>query len=211
MAGTAPLRGAHLMFMSATEWRGPSEEGAFALSAIRFGAHWTLCVLLAGCLQSDPAYLPVSLQPPYSTLPEAPAGATIEPGMPVKLDPRQQEAVIAGVRKWMKDPASVSFGLMSAARSRRGGIVVCGEVNGRNSAGVVAPMAPFVGMLTASPSVAGIRRGRHRRRRQASSRARGVVPAERRRVGDRSFLPGLPARKASTHRRAILAVDRAGH
>jgi hypothetical protein len=111
-----------------------------------------LCALLAGCVQSDPAYLPVTLQPPYSTLPEAPAGATIEPGMPVKLNAQQQEAVIAGVRKWMKDPASVSFGLMSAARTRRGGIVVCGEVTGRNSAGVVAPMAPFIGMLTASPS-----------------------------------------------------------
>ena len=111
-----------------------------------------LCALLAGCVQSDPAYLPVSLQPPYSTLPDAPAGATVEPGMPVKLDPQQQEAVIAGVRKWMKDPASVSFGTMAAARTRRGGIVVCGEVTGRNSAGVVAPMAPFIGMLTASPS-----------------------------------------------------------
>ena len=31
-------------------------------------------------------------------------------------------------------------------------IVVCGEVTGRNSAGVLAPMAPFIGMLTASPS-----------------------------------------------------------
>src|SRR5215204_735975 len=26
-----------------------------------------LCVLLAGCIQSDPPYLPVTLQPPYST------------------------------------------------------------------------------------------------------------------------------------------------
>jgi hypothetical protein len=109
-------------------------------------------VLLTGCIQGDPAYLPVTLQPPYSTLPEAPAGATIEPGTAVKLNPRQQEAVIAGVRKWMKDPASVSFGTMAAARTRRGGIVVCGEVTGRNSAGVLAPMAPFIGMLTTSPS-----------------------------------------------------------
>jgi hypothetical protein len=111
-----------------------------------------LCVLLTGCVQSDPAYHPVSLQPPYSTLPEAPAGAALEPGTVVKLNARQQEAVIAGVVKWMKDPASVSFGTMAAARTRRGGIVVCGEVTGRNSAGVLAPMAPFIGMLTASPS-----------------------------------------------------------
>ena len=112
----------------------------------------TLCVLLAGCVQSDPAYLPVTIQPPYNTLPDAPAGATIEPGMPVKLNPQQQEAVIAGVRKWMKDPPSATFGAIAAARTRRGGIVVCGEVTGRNSAGVVAPMAPFIGMLTTSPS-----------------------------------------------------------
>ncbi len=112
----------------------------------------TFCVLLAGCLQDDPAYRPVTLQPPFSSLPEAPAGATIERGTAVKLNPQQQEAVIAGVRKWMKDPASVSFGSMAAARTRRGGIVVCGEVSGRNSAGVVAPMAPFIGMLTPSSS-----------------------------------------------------------
>lgn len=109
-------------------------------------------LLLTSCVQSDPAYLPVTLQPPYSTLPDAPAGATIEHGTPVKLNPRQQEAVIAGVRKWLKDPASASFGTMAAARTRRGGVIVCGEVTGRNTAGVLPPMAPFIGMLTASPS-----------------------------------------------------------
>ena len=67
-------------------------------------------VLLSSCLQSDPAYLPVSLQPPYSSLPAAPAGAAIEPGMPTKLDARQEEAVVAGVVKWMKVPASAEFG-----------------------------------------------------------------------------------------------------
>ncbi len=110
------------------------------------------CMLLSGCIQSDPAYLPVSLQAPYNALPEAPAGATIQPGMPIKLDARQQEAVIAGVVKWMKNPGSVSFGIMAAARTRRGGIVVCGEVTGLNSAGVLPPMARFIGMLTISPS-----------------------------------------------------------
>jgi hypothetical protein len=122
------------------------------MSALRSGACVAFCVLLTGCAQSDPAYLPVTLQPPYSTLPEAPAGTTIEPGMPVKLNAQQQEAVIAGVRKWMKDPASASFGTMAAARTRRGGIVVCGEVAGLNSAGVLAPMAPFIGVLTPSSS-----------------------------------------------------------
>jgi len=120
---------------------------------IRPRAVLVLCsLLLAGCIQSDAAYHPVTLQPPYSTLPEAPAGATIEPGTPVTLNPQQQEAVIAGVRKWMKDPASASFGTIAAARTRRGGVVVCGEVTGRNSAGILPPMVPFIGMLTASPS-----------------------------------------------------------
>jgi hypothetical protein len=111
-----------------------------------------LCMLLTGCLPGDLAYHRVSLPPPYSSLPEAPAGTAIEPGKSVNLSARQQEAVIAGVRKWMKDPASASFGSMAAAKTRRGGIVVCGEVAGRNSAGTLMPMAPFIGMLTASPS-----------------------------------------------------------
>jgi hypothetical protein len=106
-----------------------------------------LCGLLAGCLQADPAYLPVSLQGTYSDLPDAPAGTTIEPGMPIRLDPRQQEAVVTGVLKWMKEPATASFGAMSGVKLRQGQIVVCGEVNGRNTAGAYPGMAPFVGVL----------------------------------------------------------------
>jgi hypothetical protein len=103
--------------------------------------------LLAGCLQSDSAYLPVSLQAPYSNWGDAPPGTPIEPGMPVRLDPRQQEAVVAGVSKWMKDPASASFGSMAGVRVRQGRTVVCGEVNGRNSTGAYAGMARFVGVM----------------------------------------------------------------
>ena len=103
--------------------------------------------LLGGCLQSDPAYLPVYLQPPYSSWPEAPPGTPIEPGMPVRLDPRQQEAVVAGVSKWMKDPASASFGTLSGVKLRQGAIAVCGEVDGRNTAGAYAGMARFVGVM----------------------------------------------------------------
>ena len=113
-----------------------------------------LCgLLLAGCLQmqGDPAYLPVSLQPPYSTLPEVPPETPIEPGMPIKLDPRQQEAVVAGVAKWMKEPASASFGTMSGVKLRQGAIAVCGEVDGRNSAGAYAGMARFVGVMMGPP------------------------------------------------------------
>jgi hypothetical protein len=110
-----------------------------------------LAGLLAGCLQADPAYLPVSLQPPYSGLPDAPPGTAIEPGMPVKLDPRQQEAVVAAVIKWMKEPGTASFGGMGAVKARRGQIVVCGEVNGRNSAGAYPGMVPFVGVMVGKP------------------------------------------------------------
>jgi len=108
--------------------------------------------LLTGCLQqTDPAYLPVSLQPPYSDLPDAPHGTTIEPGTPIKLDPRQQEAVVAAVRKWMKEPGTASFGALSAVEAREGKIVVCGEVNGRNTAGAYPGMAPFVGVMVGKP------------------------------------------------------------
>lgn len=105
-----------------------------------------------GCLQADPAYLPVTLQPPYSTMPDPPADARIEPGTPVKLDARQQEVVVTAVLKWMKQPDSVSFSALSAVRSRRGPIVVCGEVSGRNSAGAFPGMAPFVGLLVGPPA-----------------------------------------------------------
>jgi len=110
-------------------------------------------LLLSGCLQAqgDPAYLPVSLQPPYDTLPEMPPDTPIEPGMPVKLDPRQQEAVVAGVAKWMKTPGSASFGAMSGVKLRQGQIAVCGEVDGRNSTGVYAGMARYVGVMMGSP------------------------------------------------------------
>ena len=107
-----------------------------------------LCGLLAGCLQlGDPAYLPVSLQAPYGSWPDVPAGAAIEPGLPIRLDPRQQETVVAGVSKWMKNPASASFGAISAVRLREGRIAVCGEVDGRNSAGAYTGMSRFNGVL----------------------------------------------------------------
>jgi hypothetical protein len=109
--------------------------------------------LLAGCLQmqADPAYLPVSLQAPYADLPEAPNGTALEPGMPVKLDPQQQEAVVASVRKWMKEPGSAWFGPMSAVKLRQGKVAICGEVDGRNATGVHPGMARFVGVMMGPP------------------------------------------------------------
>jgi hypothetical protein len=95
--------------------------------------------------------MPVSLVPPYSDLPDPPPGVAIEPGMPVKLDQRQLEAVIDGVIKWMKDPASVSFADINGVKSRRGVVVVCGDVNGRNSAGTLVAKSPFIGALMGQP------------------------------------------------------------
>jgi len=97
------------------------------------------------------AHNPVALTPPYSELPRAPAGTSIEAGTKVVLDSRQQEAVVAGVAKWMKAPASTQFGIMSGARNSRGIVSVCGEVNGRNGNGAYVGMRPYVGVLMGTP------------------------------------------------------------
>jgi hypothetical protein len=79
---------------------------------------------------------------------------SIEAGTKVTLDARQQEAVVAGVSKWMKAPASTRFGIMNGARNSRGTITVCGEVDGRNGNGAYVGMKPYVGVLmgtTANP------------------------------------------------------------
>ena len=75
-------------------------------------------LLVGGCAapETDVAHHAVTLTPPYSDLPPAPAGAKIESGVKVVLDARLQEAVVTGVAKWMKDPRTVQFGTMEAAR-----------------------------------------------------------------------------------------------
>ncbi len=95
----------------------------------------------------DSAHTPIFLPPPYGAWPAAPPGTPIEAGRPVGLDARQQETVVVSVLKWMKDPASVQFDALKAARNSRGLITVCGLVNGRNTAGSFAGMSPFVGVL----------------------------------------------------------------
>lgn len=74
-------------------------------------------------------------------------GGTIEAGRPLKLDARQQEAVVGGVSQWLKDSKSAQFGAMQAVRDSRGVVTVCGWVDGRNSAGVYRGMAPYIGIL----------------------------------------------------------------
>ena len=57
-----------------------------------------------------------------------------------------------GVMKWMKEPASVRFGAMDAVQNRHKQIVVCGLVDGRNTAGSLVGLQPFIGVLMgASP------------------------------------------------------------
>jgi hypothetical protein len=109
-----------------------------------------MALATVGACQSttpDVAHRPVSLTSPYSELPAAPPGTTIEGGTTVTLDARQQEAVVAGVTKWMKDPGSVQFGRMTGARNGTGLVTVCGEVRGRNGTGAYVRMEPYVGVL----------------------------------------------------------------
>ena len=129
------------------------------------------------------AHNPVLLVPPYSELPRAPAGTTIEAGTKVTLDARQQEAVVAGVNQWMKAPASTRFGIMSGARNSRGLVAVCGEVDGRNGNGLYVGMQPYVGVLMGTPAapefvVVGIAATERERAEVAAlCRESGVVPS----------------------------------
>lgn len=106
------------------------------------------CAALIACTPaSDTAHIPISLPPPYAALPAAPPGTPIEPGRPVRLNARQQQAVVLDVVKWMKDPASIQFRGIEAVQNSRGLIAVCGWVNGRNTAGNFVGFQPFVGVL----------------------------------------------------------------
>jgi hypothetical protein len=107
--------------------------------------------IVAACAPPDLPNMPVSLESPYRELPDPWPERNIEPGMPIKLDQRQLEAVVDGVMKWMKDPASVSFAGINGTKNRYGKVTVCGEVSGRNSAGVMISKSPFVGALMGQP------------------------------------------------------------
>jgi hypothetical protein len=98
-------------------------------------------------MPEETAHMPVTLTPPYDALPAAPAGTAIEAGTRVPLDARQQEAVAAGVAKWMKDPRTPQFSAMEGARNSKGQITVCGQVDGRGDKGSYLGMAPYIGVL----------------------------------------------------------------
>ena len=106
------------------------------------------CASLIACTPApDTAHIPIFLPLLYAALPAAPPGAPIEPGRPVSLSARQQQGVVVGVVKWMKDPASIQFRGIEAVQNSRSLIPVCGLVNGRNTEGNLVGFQPFVGVL----------------------------------------------------------------
>jgi len=107
-------------------------------------------LLTCGC-KIDASHYPITLQPPYSDLPPAPPGASIDAGKPVPLTPLQQEAIVVGVMMWLKDGSSARFGEMRAARNIHGKVTVCGLVDGRNSEGRLLGLAPFIGVIAGTP------------------------------------------------------------
>ncbi|WP_421994870.1 hypothetical protein [Reyranella sp.] len=115
------------------------------------GIACAIAMALAGCVTAAPvdvAHHGVVLPWPYAHLP---ADAPIEAGVPVGLDPLQQEAVVVGVSQWMKEPSSATFGTMRGARNTRGIVTICGLVAGRTSAGATAALAPFIGVMLGTP------------------------------------------------------------
>lgn len=69
------------------------------------------------------------------------------------LTEAQREAVHAGVRHRLKDPASAMFGPVVAGRRSDGRIPVCGYVNARNSFGGYTGSRVYTGFL---PIIQGI-------------------------------------------------------
>ena len=99
------------------------------------------------CTPPRPGRPPPQANPCSTGDPNSPAPAILQ-GAPVKIEPRQQEIVILGVTKWLKEPGSASFGGMQGVRDPRGSLVVCGWIDGRNGVGAYRGMAPYIGLLT---------------------------------------------------------------
>lgn len=99
----------------------------------------------------DAAHLAVTLPAAYRDLPAPPPGTPIESGARVGLDARQIEVIVTAVGKWMKDPGSLQFGSMAAARNRYGVVTVCGMVNGRTGGGTYSGLRPYIGVLLGPP------------------------------------------------------------
>jgi hypothetical protein len=124
---------------------------------------------LGACVTDDTAYNFEYSPPPWACAPPRPGRAptaqakpcspsdpqggpapAILRGEPAKLDPQQQEVVVVGVTKWLKDRSSARFGPMQGVRDPRGPVVVCGWIDGHSGAGAYRGMSPYIGVLTGS-------------------------------------------------------------
>lgn len=95
-------------------------------------------ISLAGCTTAQTPSAPAHIQ--Y-------AGTPSSSNVPIQLSANQRNAVESGVRGAMKDPDSARFGSISASKSDKGVISVCGYVNGRNSFGGYTGEQPFIGVI----------------------------------------------------------------
>jgi hypothetical protein len=103
------------------------------------------------CAPPRPGRSPAAQTKPCSpTDPQGGLAPAILSGDPAKLDPQQQEIVIVGVTKWLKDRSSARFGPMQVIRDPRGPLVVCGWIDGHNGAAAYRGMSPYIGVLTGS-------------------------------------------------------------
>jgi hypothetical protein len=128
---------------------------------------------LGACVTEDTAYNFEYTPPPWACAPPRPGrppAAQAKPcspsdpqggptpailrGEPAKLDPQQQEVVVVGVTKWLRDRSSARFGPMQGVRDPRGPVVVCGWIDGHSGAGAYRGMSPYIGVLTGSRSEA---------------------------------------------------------
>ena len=110
------------------------------------------CAGFSAC-QPDLAHHPINLDFPGNGGHAVSSPEPIEAGKPLPLSPPQQEAIVVGVTRWLKDGASAQFGEMGASRNSRGVIAVCGTVDGRNTAGRLVGLSPFVGVLKGTAAV----------------------------------------------------------
>ena len=69
-----------------------------------------------------------------------------------KLTAAQEEKVLDGLRKKLKDPNSAILGQIKAGTEEGGTINVCGFVNAKNSFGGYTGDTPFFGVLLSPPT-----------------------------------------------------------
>lgn len=64
-----------------------------------------------------------------------------------ELTASDRKAVEDGVKTQLKDPTSPLFGSMMGRATPEGSVIVCGQVNAKNSYGGYTGNKPFIGML----------------------------------------------------------------